>query len=29
VLIEIVATLPGDPDHDYTPISDVSIVGTS
>ena len=29
VLIEVVATVPGDPDHDYTPISDVSIIGTS
>jgi Zn-dependent protease with chaperone function len=28
VMIEIVATAPGDPDHDYTPISDVSIVGS-
>ena len=29
VLIEVVATVPGDPDHDNTAISDVSIVGTS
>jgi hypothetical protein len=29
LLVEIVATVPGDPDHDYTPISDVSIVGTT
>jgi hypothetical protein len=29
VLIEVVATVPGDPNHDYTPISDVSIIGTS
>jgi hypothetical protein len=29
VLIQVVATVPGDPDHDYTAISDVSIVGTS
>jgi hypothetical protein len=29
VLVEVVATVPGDPDHDYTSISDVSIVGTS
>jgi hypothetical protein len=29
VLVEIVTTVPGDPDHDYTPISDVSIVGTN
>jgi hypothetical protein len=28
VVIEIVATVPGDPAHDYTAISDVSIVGT-
>jgi hypothetical protein len=29
VLIEVVATVPGDPDHDNTAISDVSIVGAS
>ena len=29
VVIEIVATVPGDADHDYTPISDVSIVAAS
>ncbi len=29
VLVEIVATLPGDPAHDYTAISDVSILGTT
>jgi Zn-dependent protease with chaperone function len=29
LLVEIVATVPGDPDHDYTPMSDVSIVGTT
>jgi Zn-dependent protease with chaperone function len=28
VTIEIVGTVPGDPDHDYTAISDVSIIGT-
>jgi hypothetical protein len=29
VTIEIVSTLPGDPDHDYTAISEISLVGTS
>jgi hypothetical protein len=27
VLVEIVATLPGDPGHDYTAISEISLVG--
>jgi hypothetical protein len=29
VLVEILGTLPGDPDHDYTSISDISILGSS
>jgi hypothetical protein len=29
VTVEIVATVPGDPDHDYTAISEISLVGTS
>jgi hypothetical protein len=29
VVVEILGTLPGDPDHDYTSISDISILGSS
>ena len=29
VVVEILTTLPGDPDHDYTSISDISILGWS
>jgi hypothetical protein len=29
VLVEIVTTLPGDPDHDYTAISEISLAGTT
>jgi hypothetical protein len=29
VTIEVTTTRPGDPDHDYTPISEVSLVGTA
>jgi Zn-dependent protease with chaperone function len=29
ITIEIVSTVPGDPDHDYTAISEISLVGTN
>ena len=29
VTIELLSSRPGDPDHDYLPISEVSIVGTT